>query len=226
MGYVRTSPALRAPMRARRPALGAISATDALIGIGANALLPGSGPVVVASASVLRNLLGGAGRDAQRRARRDWFEAAAKQGSVVAARVLLGGITETAGNESPMYEEAVRRLTGTPVMDEAMRQGPWWMRGDDDSSSGMRARIEAEIRAMGGTVPNQPVGSGGNTSNAGAQVVNTMSPDRGTTMLPTPNGTRPQMLPGMTTTAAYNYMPWIIGGGVVLAAVMLSGRRR
>ncbi len=187
----------------RRRALGSTTST-LLLSAGANVLVPGSGPIVAVGASLLGNLFGGAGRDAQRQARVDWFNAAAHQNppSVIAARVLLGGITNTAGNESPMWQRAVQSLQGSSVLAQAEALGPYWDSSDDDSSSKMRARVETELMQL------QQAGGSDNS-----------------TGMPS-SSTRAQMLPAMQTTAPFNWTPFVIAGGLGAAALLFSSRRR
>lgn len=173
-------------------------ATSLLIGAGANLLVPGSGPIVAASSGILSNLFGGNGRDAQRQARADWFTQAAKQGSVTAARILLGGLTNTAGNESPMYQKAIASLANSPVLQQAESLGPYWDTTDDNASTKMRARVESELQAA-----------------AGSSIATT-------TVIPT----HTTMLPGMTSTASFNYLPYVLVGGGLLAVLALSGGRK
>lgn len=168
---------------------------------GANALVPGSGTAVAVGAGLLTNLFGGAGRDAQRQARCDWFAAAAKQGSILAGRILLGGISNTAGNESPMYQKAVQQLASSAAMAQAELLGPYWDSSDDSASTKMRALVEQDLANSG---------------------IRTMTP---TTPRTTATGGAGVMLPAMTTTAPFNYTPWLIGGGVGLFLLTSGGRR-
>ncbi|MEP6494498.1 MAG: hypothetical protein ABJF01_17570 [bacterium] len=180
----------------RRARLGLSTTENVLLSFGANAIVPGSGPVVAASAGLLAKLFGGSGEDARRQARVDWFALMASQGSVRAARFLIGGLTNTSGNERPMFQAAIAKLQGTAVMQQAELQGPWWDTSDNASSDKSRAAVTADLAAAGHAVSTTTSAAGG------------------------------LMLPGMQSTAAFNYVPWLIGGAAVVGVFLFTGRSR
>ena len=194
--------------------LGLSAGTTALVSTGANLLVPGSGPIVAVGSGILSSLFGN-DRDATRLAREQWFEQGAKQGSVIAARILIGGTQNTGGNEIPYYQAGINRLLAdprsAPTMRAALNAGAFWDSTDDAVSSKMRAAVENELLQLASSSP-MPAGSGGT-------ITGPTSPSS------------PHMLPPMTTTAPYNWWPWIIGGAGVVVAVallprMMAGNRR
>ncbi len=191
------------------------AATTTAISVGANLLVPGSGPIVAVGSSVLENLFGGAGEDAARQARVDWFTQAARQGSVIAARMIIAGPANVGGNEKPMWQKAIQAIAGTPALAEASQLGPAWDSSDDRWSSRTRAAVESELEQKG---QSGTVASSGSSSAYQA---------------PTTVGVTPGIvhaIQGMTTTAPYNYTPLLLlGGGLLVAAFVvptLSRRRR
>jgi hypothetical protein len=181
--------------------LGLSAGTTALVSTGANVVVPGSGPIVAVGIGVLNSLFGN-DRDAKRLAREQWFEQGGKQGSPTAARVLIGGTQNTGSNEIPFYQAGIKRLLADPLsaptMQRALSIGPYWDTTDDAESSNMRALVENELLSLTSTPPSGPSSTSGGAG-GGAHT-----------------------LPAMTTTAPYNWLPWILGGaGVVAAAVVL-----
>lgn len=201
----------------RRRPLGDVSAgTTALISTGANLIVPGSGPIIAVGTGILNSLFGG-NQDAVRQAREQVFEQGAKQGSITAGRIMIGGTLNTASHESPMYQAGIQRLqqdpVGAKVMAAAALAGPYWDTTDNASSDKMRALIENELLQL----KNAP--SSSSTSPA-------------STLFQAPASTpTPVRIAGMTTTAPYNWAPWIIAGALGLAVVLPfvvgpSSRRR
>jgi len=191
------------------------AATTTAISVGANLLVPGSGPIVAVGSNVLENLFGGAGEDAARQARVDWFTQAARQGSVIAARMIIAGPANVGGNEKPMWQKAITAIAGTPALAQASQLGPSWDSGDDRWSSRTRARVETELEGMGQSGAVASSGSSGayqapSTVGVGSGIVRSIQ--------------------GMTTTAPFNYTPWLLGaslvGLVVFVGPNLSRRRR
>lgn len=132
-----------------------------ILGTGAATAIggPAGGATAAVLPGILSNLLGGAGRDAQRLARDQWFEAQALAGSVWAARILLGGVSNTAGNESPYYSASVSKVTmqRTDVMNAAYNAGgAYWDTTDNASSDKMRALVNNELATMGLTAVGAP----------------------------------------------------------------------
>lgn len=186
---------------APRYPLGSIT-TTALVSAGANAIVPGSGPVVAVGFSVLNNLFGGAGRDAQRQARVDWFTQGAKQGSVWAARVILAAPSNVGSNEARQWQNAVSQVLstarGNAAWSTANQLGGYWDSTDDSMSSKMRAKVENElIAAAQNTASN--VGTAG-----GSRVVS----------------------PALMNQAGFDWTPVLLLGGVGLAAAAFRGGRR
>lgn len=124
-----------------------------LIGAGVGTAVggPAGGAAGGALPGILSNLFGGAGRDAQRKARADWFTAQAIAGSVTAARVVLGGLANTASHEQPFYQAGVTTITAQnpAVMNLALSAGPYWDTTDNDSSDKMRALVNNELATLG-----------------------------------------------------------------------------
>lgn len=194
----------------RRAVLGLSSTqTTALVATGANMVIPGSGPLVAVGASVLSNLFGGAARDAKRQARETWFEQAARQGSILAARVLIGGTQNTAGNESPMYRDGISRLSNDPrssgTMATANSIGPYWRTDDNDTADKMRAEVEAELLASAQVVPAPSSSSSSGYTPAGTSVA-TYAPA------------------GAPGSASFNWKPWAIGAGAVGLGLLIVPR--
>lgn len=131
-----------------------------LLGVAAGTAVagPAGGATAGALPGILSNLFGGAGRDAQRKARADWFTAQGVQGSVTAARVVLGGLANTASHEQPFYQEGVKTITAEApgVMNLALAAGPYWDTTDNDSSDHMRALVNNELATLGLTATAAP----------------------------------------------------------------------
>lgn len=197
---------------ARRPPLGLSAGTTALVAAGGNVLIPGSGPVIAVGAGIFNALFGG-NKDASRQAREQVFEQAARQGSVVAARVLIGGTQNTASHEIPMYRDGINKMLAdprtAPTMQAAQSQGAYWDSSDNETSDKMRAAVENELIALGRVVPSA---GGASTSS---------TPATGTTATLAP----------VVARAGFNWVPWALGGTGVVAALLvlpalLGGNRR
>ncbi len=187
-----------------RPPLGLSAGATTLVATGANMIIPGSGPIVAVGSSLLSNLFGG-NRDAVRLAREQWFEQGARQGSIIANQILIGGTVNTASNERGYYSDGIKRILGdprtAPFQLEAQRLGAYWDTTDNDSSDKMRALVENELseNAQVATPSNSTVTSSSSSSNT-------------------------QTLPAMTTKAPFNYWPWVLGAAGVGAAVLIGPR--
>lgn len=164
-------------------------------------------PVAIESFKAIESTLfsGGATRDAQRQARCDWFTQAALAGSVTAGRILLAGVTKTASNESPMYTKAIALVSSQApdILQEAKNAGPFWIDGDDATSSQMRAAVTRELNSLGALAPPTP------SRQTAASPAGYTFP-------------KAQMLPAVNTTAGYNWTPIILGAGA-LGLLLVSG---
>lgn len=195
----------------RRPPLGLTTGQTALISTGANAVIPGSGPLVAVSLGVLNNLFSGGARDEKRKAREEWFEQAARQGSPLAGRVMIGGTQNTGGNEIPYYRDGINRLLAdprtAPTMAAAQAAGAYWDSTDNETSDKMRAAVENELRAIAQVV------------DVGSSIAPSSSSSSG------PSGSsNATMLPAMRTTAAFNWWPWALGAAGLGLAVFVVPR--
>jgi hypothetical protein len=158
----------------------------------------------------------GAHTDAVRLARANFFRDAAEAGSVTAGRYILGGLQNVAGNEKPYYTAAQAAVLasaepGPTVMQEAALQGAKWNRNDvagDPNKSAMITDVQTDLRTIAASVPSPvsaPTSTGTTLTTAGTSSV-----------------TGVHTLPGMTTTAPFNWAPYAISGGIALAAVLFS----
>jgi len=100
--------------------------------------------------SVWNSLTGGAKRDADRQARADAFGNAALHGSIIAARYVLGGITNTASHESPMYSAWKSKLEALvpELMQQAEAAGPLWDVGDTTDGHHAASAITDELQGF------------------------------------------------------------------------------
>lgn len=159
----------------------------------------------------------GAARDAQRLARANYFRDAADLGSVTAARYILGGLVNTSGNERPYYTAAENTVQTTrpDVMTAAIADGALWAVGipDPGGTQSMVNAVKADLVALQEPALAFPINA------TGAGPATSAPPATTTTAHP------PVVLPGMTTTAGYNYLPWIFGGAIVVLAVILKRER-
>jgi hypothetical protein len=147
--------------------------------------------------STLANLFGGPARDASRQQNVDWYTAAALQGSVIAARVILAAPANVAGNEDPMWIAAAGKVSSQrpDVWRQASSAGGLWV-------DGTIQMVQNELQTIA------------QTSNL--------------TQATTP---QPQLLAGMTTTAAApGKISWltiaILAAGAVLVLLIATGRKR
>lgn len=182
---------------ARRPArLGSITST--LVTAGANAIVPGAGTAI----STLQRLFGGgSATDAQRLQRVNWTLGMARQRSTTAVAIILAGPSNTSGNEHQMWTTVLPEVPADLLASvRASMPNGWWPVGQadffTDVNGATHTQIVNEARAAGGT-----------------GFVSTSSPTA-------------TALPGVTTTAGFNYVPWVLGGAAVLGVVVLSRRRR
>lgn len=128
---------------------------------GTAALLSGSGGlpgVVVGVVGEVKNIVSGifsgSARDAARQARVNDFLTAAKAGSVIAGRIILGGPGNVAGDEKPMWTAAWSQLQAAnpTVAAAAFAQGAMWHPNDDAASDGLWAPVLAELQQIGNPV--------------------------------------------------------------------------
>lgn len=152
----------------------------------------------------------GKSTDQKRLARANFFRDSALAGSVTAGRYLLGGLANVAGNEKPYYTAAWAQLVGDPtglgeqVSQEATAQGALWNTSDvagDPSKSAMIADVQTDLKAIGKQVA------------APTTTVTTTGTSTTTSAVP---------LQAMHSTAPFNWTPIVIGGGLGLAALVLS----
>lgn len=188
----------------RAPARLGSAETTALLTAGANAIVPGSG-TVIGIAATLSHLFGGNATDAARLKRVNWTGDMARQRSMTASRIIVAGPFNTSGNEHQMWTAMLPAIPAD-LLAAVRAENPngWWPVGQadffTDVNGATHTQIVNEARAAGGT---------------GFSTVST-------TATPTSGST----LPGMTTTAPFNYTPWLIGGAAVVGVLALSSRRR
>lgn len=200
-----------------RPALGFFGVDDIAA---ASAVASGAGKVI----SSVTNLFDpGKSRDQQREARANFFRDAALLGSITAARYLIGGTQNTGGNERPYYQAAISKLQGTPIgqqaYSQAQIQGALWAAGipDPQGTQSMVDNVKRDLQQLQQAAPPAPT----NTPNLPTMgVPSTSYPSPSPSVLT--SGAHP--LPGMTTTAPFNYTPWLIGGGAALFAMAMRKR--
>jgi ABC-type antimicrobial peptide transport system permease subunit len=92
---------------------------------------PAGGAVGGGLGSALTNLFGGPARDASRQQNVDWYAAAALQGSVIAARVIIAAPDNVASNEDPMWIAARAKVQAQrpDVLAAASNAGGLWQNG-------------------------------------------------------------------------------------------------
>jgi hypothetical protein len=192
------------------PALGFFGVDDVAE---ASAVVSGASKLI---SSVSNMFGGGAKTDAERQQRANFFRDAAKLGSVTAARYLLGGMQNTASHEVPYYQAAINDLkstaTGQAALNQASIQGPLWAAGipDPGGTQSMVNNVKLDLQALSVSAP------AGTMTPAPSQFNPTPSIPYPTSTI---GGAHP--LPAMTTTAPFNYTPWLIGGGALVAAMLL-----
>lgn len=186
-----------------------------LVSAGANAIVPGSGAFVGTALSLFGGMFGTNTEDKTRMARVQYFYDLAAGGNVAAAQLMAGAIPDVSGNEQPYWQHALTQLqTANPaVYNAAAMGGPIRTTGMGDSPENyphMRAI------ALNWAANNAPVG-----------VANPSSPASYTPGGTVVTRTAAQSLPGMTTTAGYNWMPVVAGvSAVALVAVFAFGPHR
>lgn len=185
--------------------------TTALVSAGANAVVPGSGAIAGAAASLFGGLFGGGSqRDKDRIARVSYFYNLAVAGNVGAAQVMLGAIPDVAGDEQGYWQTALQKLSSLnpPVYNAALAAGGVRFSGQGDSATNYP---HMQAYALNWDANNAPIGAPtGAAGNAVARVA--------------------QSLPPMRTTAGYNWWPVAIGATAVAGAALVlfnhSPRRR
>lgn len=141
----------------------------------------------------------GGNQDAKRQARVDFMAQAARLGSVLAARIIIAAPDNVAGNEDPMWI-AARAAIPADVLAQARGRGGFWPVGAPFEMPEQRAAIERELAVIGQSLP--PTVNGTYTPATSAPPVGPL--------------TGPvQTLPMTTTTAPYNYLPALLGLGLV-----------
>lgn len=158
---------------------------------------------------------GNGSTDAQRQARVNWMLNAAQQGSKLAAAIIIAGPQNVASHETAMWQQALSQIPQS-VLSAAYAQYPsgYWPTGAPFDMPTQRAQIVQELAALG--VPTSGVVSPTTGTPTGAPVT-----------IPRPVTT----LPVVTSTAAYNWVPYVALaalGVLVLPKVLggSSGRRR
>lgn len=227
MAYVRAAAPVRSRGRAPRAALGFFGVDDAL--------------EAAAAAKTAKSLLstassffhGGASVDAMRQRRADFFGQAADVGSVTAARYLIGGTQNTASHEIPDYQSWINRLLGESpdqpgyqAMVTAQTIGQKWAAGipDPGGTQSMIDDVNKDLAAIGAATEAAPAGWGTSSAPPAFTPTNTFTT---TSPRPTTSGGtgRAQSLPAMTSTAPFNYTPYLIGiGGGLLALGLMRNR--
>lgn len=178
-----------------RRAIGSATST-ALISVGANAVVPGSGVFVGTGLSLLNSLFGG-GQDDARKVRVAWTLQEANQNSPTAAAIIDAAPGNVADDEAGFWRTALTQVS--PAILAHARQlypsGYWPKNLPDfytDVNGATHQQILREVSAGGGI--NAPAVS--SSSGVG--------------------------LPAMQTTAPFNWTPILIASGLGLAAVAFA----
>lgn len=202
----------------RRRPLGDIS-TSALLGAGANAIVPGSGAIVGTVAGLASTLLGNGSVDKQRADRANWFGNAAVQGSPLAARLVLDAQSQVSANEwQHQWQLWVTQIPQAVRDAAAALPMAWPVGGGDFNMTAQKNAVLAQLNALHTAAP------------ASSSSSSLTMPSSG--YLPPSMSPRPTMLPGMVTTAPFNWTPLLLGSGILAAALLLAqltggrGRRR
>ena len=156
-------------------------------------------------------------QDAQRQQRVNWMLQAAQQGSTLAAAIIYGGPANTASHEQGMWASAWQQIP--PAIQQAAiaayPTGAWPVGADFNMTTDRQAIVtqlqQLGVRATTGN-PTSPTPSGLPTT-----------PIPGTGLTPT-TPTLGFTLPGMTTTAGYNWLPVALIGGAAIIA-LTSGKK-
>jgi hypothetical protein len=185
------------------------------------------------------SMFGNSDADRDRADRLLFVSNAVLAGSVLAGQFILGGLTPNgvgAASERAAWQAEYQQLLNDAGQTMALAQaaGPQWHYGTDTGSHPlsplMRQQISADLKAHGIQYPTIKQGTTlymasplGTTPVVSATAIATATAPTGTTPVTTPTG---YTIPGMTTTAPFNFMPWLVGGGVLAAALLLNRGRR
>jgi hypothetical protein len=174
----------------------------------------------------LGGLFGSSSDDKDRADRLNFIANAVLAGSVLAARAILGGLTPNgvgaASERNAWTQEYHTLLNDAPaVMAAAQAAGAYWHYGSDAGknplSPQLRQEITADLRARGIQYP------------SGGQYIATRIGSTGSTTSSSSGGvtgaTGATTLPGMTTTAAFNWTPYLIGGAGLIGLLAFTRRR-
>lgn len=197
----------------RRAPLGDIS-TAALIGAGANVLVPGSGALVGTISALASSLTGNGTVDKQRADRANWFGTAAVNGSPLAARLVLDAQSQVSANEwQHQWQPWVSQIPQSVRDAAAVLPMAWPVGGGDFNMTAQKQAVLNELNALHAAAPSSS-SSSSTTPPASGYV-----PSRTTTTLP-----------AMTTTAPFNWTPVLFGVGILAAAAIVpaitGGRSR
>lgn len=172
-------------------------------------LVPG-GNVANVALSLFSGIFGTSQDDKDRMARVQYFYNLAAGGNVAAAQEMAGAIFDVADDEKGYWQKALQQLaTANPAVSQAAAAGgPIRTTGLGDTAKNYP---HMQAIALNWAAANPPVGNV-TTLSPGGQVVSRAS----------------TLLPGMTSTAPYNWTPVLVGVGsaAVLASVLFGGRRR
>jgi hypothetical protein len=123
---------------------------------------PATAAAAYAGVKSLVALFGSNAEDKNRAARAQYFAEQAAQGNVNAARVLYGGLANTASHERPMYQaaiDAVRQTeAGAAALAQAQVAGPYWSISDTSTNYPVmraftsRGVVREAVDAIGNTI--------------------------------------------------------------------------
>lgn len=123
---------------------------------------PATAAAAYAGIKNLIGLFGSNQEDRNRAARAQYFAQLAADGNVNAARVLYGGLANTASHERPMYQAAIDAVNqtqaGAAALAQAQIAGPYW--SDTDTSTNYpvlrafasRGVVREAVDAIGDTI--------------------------------------------------------------------------
>lgn len=189
----------------RNPNLGSLtSVVGGLIG----GLVGGPGGAAAGTSIGSLVSFGNGSTDAQRQARVTWMLQAAQAGSVLAAAIVDAGPANTASHEAPMWATAWNAVPQA-VKNAALAQYPngYWPVGQPFDMMTQRQQIAAELQAKG-----VPATATGATPTPGGLPI---QPIPGTGVI----STGAIGLPGMLSTAGYNWLPMAMIAAVGIYAL-------
>lgn len=188
--------------------------TSDLAAIGGGAIAGPAGAAATGlAASVIGHWFGGSAVDQQRQARVNYVAQAAVNNNVGAMQLILGGPSNVSGNEQQMWQTAYTlvKQVNPGVVAAAEAAGPVWLTNSGDTATNY-PRMRAFIQAWA-------------SQNPVAAVTGSITGAISSFFNPAP----PTVTPGVTTPVTMGrsgISPVLLIGGLAVAAVVLSRRRR